>query len=181
MWRGLTNKRDSSALQILLYKDKWVRCWDATVIERSAYYRDGQRCGQGKIFGRKRKGRICYLTADHIDWMRARGLRAFLRAHVFNFFRSIRLFWLVVFLLVVSSRGTIMHAAARYFGAQPWRVDALTRQFNFLIPASSMTLIPEIELENSTRNSVVRLPLKLTIDWFTVFDMRIFFPIGEIG
>lgn len=51
---------------------------------------------------------------------------------------------------------------ARYFGAQPWRVDALTHRFDFLIPARSSTLIPEVELENGTRCFIVNPPLKLT-------------------
>lgn len=45
----------------------------------------------------------------------------------------------------------------------PDGMDALTRQLDFLIPARASTLIPEVELENSTRNFMVNLPLKLTI------------------
>lgn len=63
-----------------------------------------------------------------------------------------------------------------YFGAQPWRVDALTRRFDFLIPARSSTLIPEVELENGTWHFIVNPPLKFTLtEWSTVFGIRVYF------
>lgn len=47
---------------------------------------------------------------------------------------------------------------ARYFGAQPWRVDALTHRFDFLIPARSSTLIPEVELETEALGVSLLIP-----------------------
>jgi len=177
------NKRESSVLQILLYKDKWTKCQDAIMIERFAYSKSGQRRGRRweKFSEEKGKDGFCYLAVNHIDWMRARGLRAFLRAFSISFAPS------------VSSDSSYFsssyHRIARCDRACGGHVISVRNPDEWMPWSVSSTFLSPHEHQAWWLNwraargisSSFETPHLLTItNDLSFFGMRIFFSAGEI-
>ena len=144
-----------------------LRCRDAIMIERSVYQKGGRsHIGQlGKIFKRKTiNADLHYLTMNDIDYIRAKGLRAFLSRIRFQFlpFPPSLLTCHRYFSTSYHRKARLQYvrqAVISVHNSFEWiHRDALNHQFDFLILMRTSTLIPEVKL-NITLHEILSLML----------------------